>query len=67
MKKPFYVYDHVRFVDTADEHLEGCTGTVEGYHQEEYLIVRFDSPPQGVFPAIVISCYCLERLDQLTE
>ena len=61
------VYDHVVFQDTSDEYLDGCTGVVVGYapqtdDPENYILVLFDIPPRGFFPAIVIAEACLQKI-----
>ena len=51
----FQIYDHVEFVNTTDDYLEGSNGIIMGRHQDEYVIVVFLEIPKGFFPAIVIS------------
>lgn len=56
----FQIYDHVEFVNTADDYLEGSNGIVMGRHQDGHVIVVFLEIPEGFFPAIVISENCLK-------
>lgn len=56
----FQIYDHVEFVNTADDHLEGSNGIIMGRHDNDFVIVVFLEIPEGFFPAIVISENCLK-------
>lgn len=58
----FFVNDYVMFSRTADKNLNGVTGKVIGVYNLDYIIL-FDNIPKNYNPAIVISGYCLEKVE----
>jgi len=59
----FNIGDVVALHSTSDLELDRATGTVEGFHDKDGVIVTFLPPrPLGYNPAIVITQYCIKKV-----
>ncbi len=58
----FNVGNEVEFFNTSDENLDGERGFIIGRYSNCFIVMFSGSPPDGYYPAIVISGYCLKKI-----
>ena len=56
------LFDVVKVVGILNTVLVGQIAVVMGFHTPEYPIIVFRDTPEGYNPAIVLSIYCLEKV-----
>lgn len=56
------INDKIKFQNTGDERLDDECGVIIGRHNNDFIVMFTDTPPNGYNPSFVIGEYCLKKI-----